>query len=232
MQIDFFGFSFAPAERMRYQHKLEGADDAWSAPAAERTVTYANLAPGSYRFLVRAVNADGVASSAPAVVPFRISPPLWARWWFATGLLLLFGAGVYTVARAVYLRKLELERVRTRIASDLHDDIGASLTRISMLSEVARRQNGGSDSDTAHRLTQIAEDARGVIDSMSDIVWAIDPRRDDLASVFERVRSFASDMLGRDGRALAPHGGAAARTPPPDAGAEARPLPHLQGGRQ
>lgn len=199
LQIDFFGFSFAPAERMRYQHKLEGADDAWSAPAAERTVTYANLAPGSYRFLVRAVNADGVASSAPAVVPFRISPPLWARWWFAAGLLLLFGAGVYTVARAVYLRKLELERVRTRIASDLHDDIGASLTRISMLSEVTRRQSDGSDSATAHRLKQIAEDARGVIDSMSDIVWAIDPRRDDLASVFERVRSFASDTLGATG---------------------------------
>lgn len=199
LQIDFFGFSFAPAERMRYQHKLEGADDAWSTPAAERTVTYANLAPGSYRFLVRALNADGVASSAPAVVPFRISPPLWARWWFAAGLLLLFGAGVYTVARAVYRRRLELERVRTRIASDLHDDIGASLTRISMLSEVARRQNGGADSDTAHRLTQIAEDARGVIDSMSDIVWAIDPRRDDLASVFERVRSFASDTLGAAG---------------------------------
>jgi ligand-binding sensor domain-containing protein/two-component sensor histidine kinase len=199
LQIDFFGFNFAPAERIRYQHKLEGADDAWSAPAAERTVTYANLAPGSYRFLVRAVNADGVASSAPAAVPFRISPPLWARWWFAAGLLLLFGAGVYTVARAVYLRKLELERVRTRIASDLHDDIGASLTRISMLSEVARRQNGGADSDTSHRLTQIAEDARGVIDSMSDIVWAIDPRRDDLASVFERVRSFASDCFGAAG---------------------------------
>ncbi len=131
--------------------------------------------------------------------PSRISPPVWARWWFAAGLLLLFGAGVYTVARAVYLRKLELERVRTRIASDLHDDIGASLTRISMLSEVARRQNGGSDSATAHRLTQIAEDARGVIDSMSDIVWAIDPRRDDLASVFERVRSFASDCFGATG---------------------------------
>lgn len=199
LQIDFFGFNFAPAERMRYQHKLEGADEAWSAPAAERTVSYANLAPGSYRFLVRAVNADGVASVAPAVVPFHISPPLWARWWFAAGLLLLFGAGVYTVVRAVYLRKLELERVRTRIASDLHDDIGASLTRISMLSEVARRQGSNAGSDGARRLKQIAEDARGVIDSMSDIVWAIDPRRDDLASVFDRVRSFASDTLGAAG---------------------------------
>jgi len=63
---------------MRYQHMLEGADRDWSAPAAERSVTYANLAPGTYRFLVRAVNADGVASAEPAVVSFRISPPFWA----------------------------------------------------------------------------------------------------------------------------------------------------------
>ncbi|MET0622498.1 MAG: two-component regulator propeller domain-containing protein, partial [Pyrinomonadaceae bacterium] len=205
LQIGFFSLSFAPAERMRYQHKLEGADADWSAPSAERSVTYANLAPGSYRFLVRAVNADGVASRAPAAVSFRISPPVWARWWFAAGALLVFGAVVYAFARAVYLRKLELERIRTRIASDLHDDIGASLTRIAMLSEVAKRQNGGADTSNggresaSARLTQIAEDARAVIDSMSDIVWAIDPRRDDFASVVERVRSFASDTLGAAG---------------------------------
>lgn len=199
LQIGFFSLSFAPAERMRYQHKLEGADADWSAPAAERTVSYANLAPGSYRFLVRAVNADGVASREPAVVSFRISPPVWARWWFAAGALLVFGAVVYAFARAVYLRKLELERIRTRIASDLHDDIGASLTRIAMLSEVVKRQDADRAPGVARRLTQIAEDARAVIDSMSDIVWAIDPRRDDFASVVERVRSFASDTLGAAG---------------------------------
>ncbi|MET0645303.1 MAG: two-component regulator propeller domain-containing protein [Pyrinomonadaceae bacterium] len=199
LQIGFFSLSFAPAERMRYQHKLEGADADWSGPAAERTVSYANLAPGSYRFLVRAVNADGVASRAPAAVSFRISPPVWARWWFAAGALVIFGAVVYAFARAVYRRKLELERIRTRIASDLHDDIGASLTRIAMLSEVAQRQDADRASGVAHRLAQIAEDARAVIDSMSDIVWAIDPRRDDFASVVERVRSFASDTLGAAG---------------------------------
>jgi signal transduction histidine kinase/streptogramin lyase len=199
LQIEFFSLSFAPAERIRYQHKLEWADANWSAPAAERTVTYANLAPGSYRFHVRAVNADGVASAEPAVISFRISPPVWSRWWFVAGSLVLFGAVVYALVRAVYLRKLELERIRTRIASDLHDDIGASLTRIAMLSEVAKRQDGDGSSGAAHRLTQIAENARAVIDSMSDIVWAIDPRRDDFASVVERVRSFAADTLGASG---------------------------------
>jgi ligand-binding sensor domain-containing protein/two-component sensor histidine kinase len=199
VQIDFFSLSFAPTERIRYEHKLESADKEWSAAAGERTVTYANLAPGAYRFLVRAVNADGVSSKEPAVVSFRISPPFWSRWWFILSAILLFGAGVYWAARAGFLRKLELERVRTHIATDLHDDIGASLTRIAMLSEVAKRQDGGAEPASAKRLTQIADEARTVVDGMSDIVWAIDPQRDDFLSVVERVRSFAADTLGATG---------------------------------
>jgi two-component sensor histidine kinase len=199
LQIDFFSLNFAPAESVRYQHKLEGADRDWSAPASERTVTYANLAPGSYRFLVRAVNADGLSSIDTAIVPFQIAPPVWSQGWFIGTTILLFGAGVYWVARARFVRKLELERVRTRIATDLHDDIGASLTRIAMLSEVTKSENRGVHPASAHRLTQIADDARTLVDSMSDIVWAIDPRRDDFLSVVERVRSFAADTLGTAG---------------------------------
>jgi signal transduction histidine kinase/streptogramin lyase len=199
LQIDFFSLSFASAERIRYQHKLEGADQDWSPAAGERTVSYANLAPGTYRFMVRAVNADGVLSPRPALVSFRIAPPLWSRWWFILASILLFGAVVYWIARASLLRKLELERVRTRIATDLHDDIGASLTRIAMLSEVTRRQPDGISPAAAERLTQIADNARAVVDSMSDIVWAIDPSCEDFLSVIDRVRSFAADTLGSAG---------------------------------
>jgi len=199
LQIDFFSLSFASAERIRYQHKLDGADKDWSAPTGERSMTYANLAPGTYRFLVRAVNADGVLSREPAIVSFRIAPPFWLRWWFILISILLFGTIVFWVARASLLRKLELERIRTRIATDLHDDIGASLTRIAMLSEVTRRQPEGVPAAAAERLEQIADNARTVVDSMSDIVWAIDPTREDFQSVVERVRSFAADTLGAAG---------------------------------
>jgi signal transduction histidine kinase len=199
LEIDFFSLSFAPAESVRYQHKLQGADRDWSAPAGERTVTYANLAPGTYRFLVRAVNADGLSSVETAIVPFTIAPPVWSQRWFIGTTILLFGAGVYWVARARFVRKLELERVRTRIATDLHDDIGASLTRIAMLSEVTKAENRGVHPASVDRLTQIADDARTLVDSMSDIVWAIDPRRDDFLSLVERVRSFAADTLGTAG---------------------------------
>src|SRR5262249_42069883 len=87
-------------------------------------------------------------------------------------------------------------RVRTRIASDLHDDIGSSLSRMAILSEVAKQRMAGADDQPISILTEIAESARGAVDSMSDIVWAIDPRRDDLNSVVFRIRQFASDVLG------------------------------------
>jgi signal transduction histidine kinase len=94
---------------------------------------------------------------------------------------------------------LEIERTRTRIATDLHDDIGASLSRIAMLSEVVKRQNAAANQASVKRLTQIADNARDLVDSMSDIVWSIDPRRDSLSSVLARTRSFAADTLGERG---------------------------------
>ena len=82
LEIDFAGLSFGTGEVLRYQYRLEGADDGWSAPSEQRSVTYASLAPGGYRFIVRAVNSDGIASAHPAVVTFTILRPLWLRWWF------------------------------------------------------------------------------------------------------------------------------------------------------
>ena len=96
-------------------------------------------------------------------------------------------------------RLLELERVRTRIASDLHDDIGSNLSRMAILSEVAKRQIGDSAPEPARHLTEIADSARTLIDSMSDIVWSIDPRHDDLGSVIVRVRAFASEIFEASG---------------------------------
>jgi ligand-binding sensor domain-containing protein/two-component sensor histidine kinase len=196
LQINFFSVGFASPEHIRYQFKLEGADENWSQPTAERTVNYSNLAAGEYRFLVRAVNSQGLASQTPAMVVFEIAPPIWKTWWFSGLAVLLTVGAIYFLLDQRFKRFLELEKVRTRIATDLHDDIGASLSRISMLSEVVKHQNGITNPASAQRLTQIASDARGLVDSMSDIVWAINPRRDSIESVVDRVCSFAADTLG------------------------------------
>ena len=194
IQIDFFGLGFSAGEVLRYQYKLEGADSNWGAPTDSRNVTYANLQPGTYRFLVRAVNADGVASPSPAVFSFRILRPVWQRWWFLALAAVLAAASIHLVYRYRVRRLLELERIRTRIATDLHDDIGSSLSQISVLSEVVRRRVK-SEPSVIEPLTIIGNVSRDLVDSLSDIVWAINPKRDRLSDLVQRMRRFASDVL-------------------------------------
>jgi signal transduction histidine kinase len=195
LQIDFFSLSLEHAEQLRYQYRLEGADVDWSAPTDQRTVTYANLAPGHYRFMVRALSADGITSAQPAFIEFRILRPIWQRWWFLTLALMAGGFAAFMLYRYRVRQLLALEHVRTRIASDLHDDIGASLSRMAILSEVVKRQDEIKSGASARMLTEIADSARSLVDAMSDIVWSIDPHRDDLRSVTARIRQFASDVL-------------------------------------
>ena len=199
IQIDFFGLDFWMGEALRYQFKLEGADSDWSALTDQRSVNYASLQPGTYRFLVRAVGADDTISATPAFLTFRILPPIWQRWWFITLAALLVGLAAYAVYRYRVERLLELERVRTRIATDLHDDIGSSLSQIAVLSEVARRQANRGEAGTSNQLSLIARISRESVDAMSDIVWAINPQRDSLGDLTGRMRRFAGEIFpGRD----------------------------------
>ena len=138
IQFDFVGLSYSPGNILRYQYRL--GDDAWSAPIAERSVHYGALAPGEYRFAVRAVNSDGESSAAPVAVEFRVIPPLWRRAWFQLVLLVCAMAGALSVHRARAARLLEIERVRSNIALDLHDDIASNLSQITIFSEIAMRE--------------------------------------------------------------------------------------------
>jgi ligand-binding sensor domain-containing protein/two-component sensor histidine kinase len=195
LSIDFVGLGFAAGEGLKYQYKLVGANEEWSAPSDQRTINYAGLSPGKYRFMVQAVTTDGMISPSPATISFTIMPPFWRRWWFVTLVLLTAGLGVAAIYRYRVRRIIELERVRIRIATDLHDDIGASLSLIAMLSEVAQRQVPGGNSSVAGPLSTIASSSRELVDSMSDIVWAVNPRKDRFSELVKRMRRFASDAF-------------------------------------
>ena len=195
VSIEFVGLEFDPGEALRYQHKLEGADRDWSAPSDQRIINYEHLSPGSYRFQVRAVTADGIISRDPAIVAFTIPPPLWRRWWFVTLAAGLLGLLVYTAHHYRVARLIELERVRTRIATDLHDDIGSNLSQIALLSEVVRQQIMSISSPVNEKLVLIADTARETVESMRDIVWAINPQRDTFSDLAGRMRRFADDTL-------------------------------------
>ena len=195
-EINFVSLGFRTGDVLQYQFMLEGADNDWSAPTNQRSVNYANLKPGNYRFRVRALNADGMFSAEPASFAFTIVPPVWQRWWFIALAVLLLAAVTHLAYLYHTRRLIELERVRTRIATDLHDDIGANLSKIAILSDVAGQELSTSPaSPVAAPLAQIAETSRDCVDSMSDIVWAVNPQRDYLSDLTHRMRRFAEDLL-------------------------------------
>jgi signal transduction histidine kinase/ligand-binding sensor domain-containing protein len=180
----------------RFQYRLEGAGDSeWSPPQREGVVNYARLTPGRYRFLVRALDAEGRPGATPAVVPLRVLAPLWRRPWFQAAAGVLVAALVLGGYRMRVRRQLALERLRRQIATDLHDDVGSGLTQIAVLSEVARR-----DPQTAPaHMEGVAGLARSLRESMGDIVWAVDPRRDRLSDMVDRMRQVAFNLAEADG---------------------------------
>jgi ligand-binding sensor domain-containing protein/two-component sensor histidine kinase len=197
--IDYFGLPSAPGQALRYQYMLEGSDAGWSDPTDQRTVQYARLSPGRYRFLVRAVMPDGSTSGSPATVTFSIAPPIWFRGWFLALAGTFIVLTIYATYRYRVSRLLEIEQVRTRIATDLHDDLGASLSRVAILSEVVKRQLNDRDGRSESLLSEIADSARSLVGSLRDIVWAIDARHGSLTDVVSRVRQYASTMFDNNG---------------------------------
>lgn len=175
-----------------YQWRV--GDGAWSQPASDRMLRLAGLAAGDLAIEARAVSHAGHVGREVASLGLRVLPPLWRRSWFLVATGAIVAALLALALRARVRRMLELERVRTRIAADLHDDLGASLARISILAEVARRQEPGVG-DRDGTLETIGASARQLAEMASDIVWAIDPQRDDLASWVARLRRFGEDLF-------------------------------------
>ncbi len=193
VQIDFVSLHFSADAKLHYQYQLNAQQ--WSAPTDLRTISFANLAPGDYRFTVRAMTSSGVTSATPAFVAFTINRPIWHRWWFLSLLGLAMVGLVYAAYRYRVTQILALERVRTRIAADLHDDVGATLSLIAGISEMLEQQAAQVAPQLHPQLVVVANAARRSMDAMSDIVWMINPNKDHLRDLTQRIRRFASDTL-------------------------------------
>lgn len=203
-EFHFTGLSFTVPEKVRFKHRLEGLEPDWSEPDSKRSADYSYIAPGDYTFRVMACNNDGVWNEADASLRFKVLPQFWQTWWFRA-LCVLSGIGaVAGIVGFAMRRRLErkferleqqraLERERARIAKDIHDDLGASLTRISMLSQSARSEL--DHSAAASDLDRIYETSRELTRAMDEIVWAVNPQHDTLDSLATYLGKFAQDYL-------------------------------------
>ena len=209
-EFHFTGLSFIAPEKMRFQYRLTGWDNDWiNAPGDKRVAEYSYLPPGAYTFRVRACNSDGVWNEQGAAVALIMLPRFWQTWWFLT-LATLLAVGiiartVWHVSRLRMRRKLQaaerqqaIERERTRIAKDIHDHLGANLTRISLLSQSAHGELE-NPVQAAAQLDRIYETSRELTRAMDEIVWAVNPQHDTLDSLASYLGNFAQEYLGSIG---------------------------------
>lgn len=189
--FEFVCLDFHAPRRSHYFHRMEGFDKDWVEAGKRRFATYTNLDPGAYVFRVRAANHHGVWSQASLEV--RIAPPFWVRWWFRAAVLAAVVTGVVLIYRFRVRQLVEIERVRTRIASDLHDEIGSTLTRIAMHSEIIQ---SADDREEMRRLAyDIGQHSRSLIRTMSDVVWSIDARHDTVGDLVDRLHDVAHHLF-------------------------------------
>jgi signal transduction histidine kinase len=204
-EFQFTGLSFAAPEKVRFRYRIEGLDTEWTEVQSPRRAYPSHIPPGDYRFQVRACNNDGVWNDTGATLAFTVLPAFWQTWWFRSAVALLGMLGAGAVAwfdtRRRMKRKVErlereqaVERERARIAKDIHDDLGASLTRISLLSESVPVEEA-IPPHAAEALGGIFLATREMTQAMDEIVWAVNPRHDTLDSLASYLGHFAQDYL-------------------------------------
>jgi ligand-binding sensor domain-containing protein/signal transduction histidine kinase len=205
MEFHYSALSYLAPEKNRFKYQLSGVDPEWVDAGTRRVAYYHNIYPGHYIFRIAACNNDGVWNETGASLGFVLLPHFWQTWWFL-GIGLLAGVGsVGGTVRYISWRKLRqklavlelqhsLEKDRARIARDIHDDLGATLTQITLLSELTQRESTQSGQVKLHA-TQISQTARELVQAMDEIVWAINPRNDNLPRLAGYLFQYAEKLF-------------------------------------
>jgi signal transduction histidine kinase len=209
LEIDFTALSFLAPENVNFRYRLEGLEDEWTEAGTDRKASYNHLSSGHYVFHVIACNNSGVWNDIGAKINFAVQPFFWQRWSFQLLLLAGFTLTVIAIVRYVSFRRLRtqvrqleqqtlLHKERARIAKDIHDDLGANLTQITLLSELAR-QDMAAPKKAGEHVDKISATARQVMKSLDEIVWAVNPRNDTLPHLVDYLGQFTIDFLRAPG---------------------------------
>ena len=196
---NFFSFEFSllkpdPESFVQYAYLLEGFDPDWNVVRGRHFANYTNVPPGHYNFRVKAMDISGKWSSFSKPLSIFVSPPFWKEWWFIVLMVIFAIVALYSLFRFRLNQVRRMYELRSGISKDLHDQIGATLTSISFLSEVARQQLSGNG-QAQNTLVKIGDHSRDMISEMNDIVWAIDPMNDSFERIIDRMENFALPFL-------------------------------------
>ena len=206
LEIQFTALNFSAPEKIHFRHRLDGFDPDWVMDNdARRKIPYGRLPSGTYTFCVQAGTADGLWYEPGASIDFLVPTPIWRTGWALAFYILATVIFVIVAARRFFNRRLRhklealagqqaMERERMRIAKDMHDEIGSKLTKISFMSERAKGELQGQES-VARKLFSIAHTSRDLLQTLDEIVWAVNPHNDTLEHLANYLGQYATEYL-------------------------------------
>lgn len=191
--IEFTAIDYKSSGNNFYQYRLYGFQNDWQNNGLSKSVTYTNLNPGEYIFQVKASDRFGNWNNDFTELLIIVKPPFWLTWWFfslaaITIISILYGIYKYRVNNLI-----EMQRLRLKIASDLHDEVGSTLTKVSMRAQMLEMQL--KESSATENLNRISEQAREAVSTMQDIVWSIDSRNDSFNNLMNKIKDTAFSLL-------------------------------------
>jgi signal transduction histidine kinase/ligand-binding sensor domain-containing protein len=192
-------------ERIRFRYQLTGVDSDWVEGETGRTATYGSVPAGNHVFRVMASSPEGVWNVQPATIALAVHPFFWQTNWFLAAVAAAIAGGAVWIFRRTTVRRLNfrlermrqqnaLNRERTRIAQDIHDELGANLTSIGLLADMGARHKADPVAVT-RELDQISQTARESVVAMDAIVWALNPRNDSLDNFANYIAEFTREFF-------------------------------------
>ena len=194
LEFEVAALSYTNPSQNRYAYRLDGFDPDWVEAGTRRFVRYTDLPPGSYVLRIRGANNDGVWNESGIALPIVISPPFWQTTLFRAAVVLVLLGLAWLLYRARVARLLKIERLRLRIAGDLHDDLSSNLVGIALAGERLQEAEGVGPVER-QQLSRITTTARGMVQDLRDIVWLVDPARDQAEDLVLRMQELASAFL-------------------------------------
>ncbi len=203
ISIEYTCVDFKNGDKIRFSYFLEGLDAAWNEAGNNTFANYSNLAPGKYIFKLKTSAGNDASSTEINALTFTIFPPFWSTWWFRIIVALLSGGCIACAVALYFRRKINIEyrafeqqqRInseRTRISSELHDDLGSGLTKIVMMGDQLRKN---ADTKNEQLISRMSSFARELVDNMNDIIWALNMRNDSLQNLIAHIHKYGYEYF-------------------------------------